>query len=140
MSNTVEKGDTVTIQYQGVIDGGQEFHSFDEEPMTAEIGSGKLIPGLDKAIVGMTEGEEKEVHVTPEEAYGNENPGLIQTIQPEHFEEINIKPEVGMIFKTPEGNCYISNVSEQGVELNYNHPYAGKSITFNIKIAEIKKA
>lgn len=79
MSDTIEMGDTVTFNYEGKVEDGSTFHTFDEDPLAVELGTGALIKGLEEELIGMAAGEEKTFQVTPEKAYGVENPGLVQT-------------------------------------------------------------
>jgi FKBP-type peptidyl-prolyl cis-trans isomerase 2 len=104
-----------------------------------EIGTGKLIKGLDKEILGMTEGEEKKVDVSPEEGYGAEDPNLVINIPYETFKKNNLEPHVGMVLKTSKGNGYVTQMVDKDVEVNFNHPLAGKNLTFDISIVEIVK-
>jgi FKBP-type peptidyl-prolyl cis-trans isomerase 2 len=134
----VEKGDIVRFSYVGRLEDGSIFDTSDD-PISVEIGTGKLIVGLDKEIMGMTEGEEKEIKVSPEEGYGLENPGLIAMIPHEAFKKNNIEPQVGMMLKTPQGHCHITAVSDEDVEVNFNHPLAGKTLIFDVKVKEIIK-
>jgi FKBP-type peptidyl-prolyl cis-trans isomerase 2 len=138
MSEKVEAGDTVRFSFVGKFEDGSIFDTSDE-PISVEIGTGKLIKGLDKEIMGMSEGEEKRIRVSPEEGYGLENPNLVGVIPSEVFRKNNIEPEVGMILKTPQGNCHITAVSVDEVEVNFNHPLAGKTLIFDIKIEGIVK-
>lgn len=134
----VEAGDTVRFKFIGKFEDGSVFDTSDA-PMSIEIGSGKLIKGLDKEILGMTEGEEKSVEVSPEEGYGVEDPKLVINIPYETFTKNNLDPQVGMMLKTSKGNGYITQVFDKDVEVNFNHPLAGKNLTFDVSIVEIVK-
>ncbi|MDA2920904.1 FKBP-type peptidyl-prolyl cis-trans isomerase [Desulfobacterota bacterium AH_259_B03_O07] len=135
----VEAGDTVMISFVGRLDDGRVFDSSSEKPLSIEIGSGKLIQGLDREIVGMSEGDEKTVNVKAEEAYGIEDPKLVANIPTVALKKNNIEPVVGLMLKTPQGNCHITNVSDLEIEVNFNHPLAGKRLTFEVKIEEVIK-
>jgi peptidylprolyl isomerase len=137
----VEKGDTVKFNSIGKFEDGYIFLDTAEsnELISVEVGTGKLIKGLDKGILGMAEGEVKEVKVSPEEGYGYEDPNLITTIPYEVFQKSNVEPKEGMGLRTSQGDCYVTKVSDKGVEVNYNHPLAGKNLTFDIKVEEIIK-
>lgn len=135
----VENGDVVKFSYVGKFEDGSVFSDTSEDPVSVEIGTGKLLKGLDKEIVGMTEGEEKEVTVSPEEGYGFENPSLVATIPQDVFKENNIEPKLGMMLNTPKGHCHITNISDNDIEVNFNHPLAGKNLIFDIKVEEIIK-
>ena|ERR1700752_940332 len=138
MSDKVESGDTVRFSFVGRFEDGSIFDTSDE-PISIEIGTGKLISGLDKEILGMTQGEEKEVTVSPEEGYGLEDPSFVQTIPLDAFKKNNIDPQIGMMLRTPHGDCHITGVSDKDVEVDYNHPLAGRTLVFDIKIEEIIK-
>ncbi|HEX3035270.1 MAG TPA: FKBP-type peptidyl-prolyl cis-trans isomerase [Thermodesulfobacteriota bacterium] len=137
----VEKGDTVKFNSVGKVEDGSIFldTSESDDLISVEVGTGKLVKGLDKEILGMTEGEEKQVKITPEEGYGHENPNLITTIPHEVFQKSNLEPQEGMGLRTSQGDCYVTKVSDKEVEVNYNHPLAGKNLTFDIKVEEIIK-
>ncbi len=134
----VEAGDTVKFSFVGKFEDGSVFDTSDK-PIAVEIGTGKLIKGLDKEIMGMKEGQEKKVLVSPDEGYGEENPKLVGVIPSEVFRKNNIEPEVGMVLKTPQGNCHVTAVSGDDIEVNFNHPLAGRNLIFDIKIEEIIK-
>jgi peptidylprolyl isomerase len=139
MSSTVaEAGDTVKFSYVGKLQDGSVFDTSDQ-PISVEIGTGKLIKGLDTEIMGMAQGEEKKVTVTPQDGYGSEDPDLVTKIPTQAFQKNNLDPKVGMMLKTPQGNCHITAVSDNDVEVNFNHPLAGKTLMFDIKIEEIVK-
>ena len=134
----IEKGDTVKFSYVGKIKDGSVFDTSDA-PIMSEVGTGKLIDGLDKGMLAMSQGDEKRIEVSPEQGYGNEDPGLDSTIPRKAFQENNLEPELGMRLKTPKGKCYVTRVSEEDVEVNFNHPLAGKTLIFDVKIEEIAK-
>ncbi|MGE5443828.1 MAG: FKBP-type peptidyl-prolyl cis-trans isomerase [Ignavibacteriales bacterium] len=136
MNNKVRSGDIVKFSFVGRLEDGSIFETTDE-PISVEIGRAKLIRGLDKEILGMAQGEEKEITVSPEEGYGLEDPSSVSSIPLEVFENNNIEPEVGMMLRTSEGDCYVTDISDKGVEVTYNHPLAGKTLTFDVKIEEV---
>lgn len=137
-SKVTEAGDTVKLSYVGKLQDGSVFDTSDQ-PISVEIGTGKLIKGLDTEIMGMAQGEEKKVTVTPQDGYGSEDPDLVTKIPTQAFQKNNLDPKVGMMLKTPQGNCHITAVSDNDVEVNFNHPLAGKTLMFDIKIEEIVK-
>ncbi len=139
MTKKVEAGDKVTFNYQGSLDDGTTFHTFDEEPLAVEIGSGSLVKGLEEGLIGMEEGQEKEFKVSPAEGYGEDKPELVQTIDSQLFAETDITPETGMVLKTPHGNCHVSKVMDDKIEISYNHPLAGKNLDYKVKVINIVK-
>ena len=138
----IKKGDTVKVHYTGTFDDGKVFDSSEgKEPLQFAAGQGQVVKGFDEAVVGMKQGEEKEIHVTPENAYGDRNDQLVQQVPKD-----NVPPDVkeGMVLgvKTPDGKQFPATVTEVGeqITLDLNHPLAGKNLNFKIKIEEITPA
>jgi len=139
MSNKAERGDAVTLNYEGKIEDGSTFHTFEQDPIMVELGSGTLVKGLEAELIGMAEGEEKVFRVMPEDGYGAEKPELYQTIDSDLFAETDIAPSIGMVLKTPHGNCHITKIEDGRVEISYNHPLAGKVLDYRVKVLRIAK-
>lgn len=139
MSKGIETGDTVTFNYEGKIEDGSTFRILDEEPLAVEIGSGALVKGLEEGLLGMEAGQEKEFTVSPEKGYGVENPEMVQTVEAKLFDDTDITPEAGMILKTPHGNCHVLRVEGDNVEISYNHPLAGHTLHYKVKVINIEK-
>lgn len=139
----IKKGDTVTVEYTGMLEDGTVFDSTEKqgELLTFEVGAGQLIQGFENAVIGMEEGEEKEITLQPSEAYGDINPQLIESIERDQL-ALEEEPEVGMvlIMKTPDGHEFpaiITDVSEDAITIDFNHPLAGKAVQFKIKVVDI---
>ena len=139
MSKKTELGDTVTLNYEGKIEDGSTFRTFEEHPIMVELGSGSLVKGLEAELIGMAEGEEKEFRVLPEDAYGTEKPELYQTIESDLFADTDITPDIGMVLKTPHGNCHITKIEDGKIEISYNHPLAGKVLDYRVKVLRVVK-
>jgi peptidylprolyl isomerase len=138
-----KKGDKVTLQYTGMLDDGTVFDasSKHDKPLQFKVGGGRVIPGFDKAVIGMKIGEEKKFKILPAKAYGKPNPKLIKKFSRKEIPQ-DRKPEVGMRFVmgTPEGRqmqALITEVTPEYIILDLNHPWAGKALTFNIKVIKI---
>lgn len=139
MGEGIETGDTVTFNYEGRIEDGSTFHTLDEEPLAVQVGSGTLVKGLEEGLLGMETGQEKEFTVPPEKGYGVVNREMIHTVEASVFDETDITPEEGMILKTPHGNCHILQVKDDKIEISYNHPLAGHTLNYKVKIINIDK-
>lgn len=139
MSDTIEIGDTVTFTYEGKIEDESTFHLHEDSPVAIEIGSKQLVPGLEKGIIGMENGGEKEFQVPPAEGYGVINPDLIQTVDLELLKQRDIHPELGMVIQTPHGNCHVTEMDGNNVKISYNHPLAGQTLTYSVKIVHVQK-
>jgi FKBP-type peptidyl-prolyl cis-trans isomerase SlyD len=133
----------VSFDYKLTLDSGEEVDkSPSGEPLGFITGSGQIIPGLEKEMMGMSAGDSVNISVEPEEAYGMVNPELFQEVKREQFPaDMEIKP--GMTFQSqgPHGPMII-NVSEikdeDTVIIDLNHPLAGKRLNFDINITEVR--
>ncbi len=139
----VKTGDKVKVDYVGSLDDGSVFDSSENhgKPLEFEVGSGHVIRGFDKAVLGMKEGTEKEFTLSPAEAYGQHDPALVQKVSREIFsQEVNLV--AGLLFEAglPTGEkvpATITEVSDKMVTVDLNHPLAGKTLRFKIKLKEI---
>jgi len=137
-----KQGDTVRIHYTGTLSDGTTFDSSEgRDPLEFTVGSGQIIPGLDKAIPGMNVGEKKTVEVPCAEAYGDREDAAMQTVPRDQIpEEIEVKPGLQLQVQTPQGQVVpvtVAEVGETEVTLDANHPLAGRDLTFNIELVEI---
>ncbi|RLG72961.1 MAG: peptidylprolyl isomerase [Methanobacteriota archaeon] len=138
----VKVGDTVRVHYTGKLDDGTIFDtSIGGEPMELTIGEGRIIPGFEKSLIGMSPGESKTVKVPADQAYGPYIEEKVFEVERELFPE-DLEPEVGQRLQIlgADGRVTlvtVKNVSENRVVLDANHPLAGKDLTFEIELVEI---
>ncbi|PVA05290.1 FKBP-type peptidyl-prolyl cis-trans isomerase [Thalassorhabdomicrobium marinisediminis] len=142
----VKTGDTVAIHYTGTLNDGSTFDSSaGRDPLEFVVGSGQIIPGLDKALPGMEVGDKKTVEVPSAEAYGEANPANRQAVPREQI-PADIPLEVGLTLQmqSPDGQQVIpvtvAEMSDEEVILDANHVLAGKDLTFAIELVDIKAA
>ena len=139
---TAKSGDTVRIHYTGTLNDGTEFDSSSgRDPLEFAVGGGQVIPGFDKAVDGMTVGENKTVTIPPGEAYGERHEQLVQEV-PKSALPDEIDPAVGMHLqsRSPEGqvmNLVVTEVADASITVDGNHPLAGQALTFDIELVEI---
>ncbi|NNU81139.1 peptidylprolyl isomerase [Halovulum dunhuangense] len=138
----VAVGDTVRIHYTGTLSDGTVFDSSEgRAPLEFAVGSGQIIPGLDRALPGMSVGEKKTVEVPAEEAYGPLNPDARQSVPRDNIPaDIPLEPGTQLQMQTPQGQVVpvtVVEVDEAAVTLDANHPLAGKDLTFAIELVEI---
>ena len=138
----VKSGDTVRLHYTGTLADGTTFDSSSgRDPLEFTVGSGQIIPGLDKAIPGMTVGDKKIVEIPAEEAYGPSHPEARQDVpRTEIPAEIPLDLGTQLQVQTPDGQTMpvtVVAVTEETVTLDANHPLAGKDLTFDIELMEI---
>ena len=144
VSNAAVKiGDKVKIEYTGRFDDGTVFDASEKhgQCLEFEIGAKQIIPGFENAIIGMKKGEEKNIKLQPSEAYGDVNPQLFKKIEREHLPK-DQEPQVDMILaiNLPNGMqvpAVITEITPKDVTINLNHPLAGKTLNFKIKVVEI---
>ncbi len=137
----IKKGDKVKVDYTGTLEDGTVFDTSEgKEPLEFEVGSGQLIKGFDDAVIGMEKGDEKEIKLEPADAYGDYNPALTQKVPRESLpKEPEPKPGMSLLMVLPDGKRFpvtISEVTDEEVTLDLNHPLAGKTLTFRIKIVD----
>lgn len=144
---TIKQGSEVTLDYEGKLETGEIFdtskHGDHSHPLTFTVGQGMVIPGFEKAVTQMKKGEEKEITINPEDAYGQHRPELKQEI-PRSQLPAGQEPKPGMVLvmSTPDGKQFpvkIAAVDKEKVTLDLNHPLAGKKLIFKIKILEVKE-
>lgn len=135
-------GDSVRLHYTGTFSDGAVFDSSQgRDPLQFTIGSGEIIPGLDKAIVGMAEGERKTVTVSADEAYGAHDPQMRQAVPRAQVPE-SIPLDIGtaLQMQLPDGRAIpvtVAEVTEDAVVFDANHPLAGKDLTFAVELVGI---
>lgn len=139
----IKNGDQVALHYQGTFDDGTVFDSSESSgrPLVFEVGAGQVIPGFEKAVIGMKKGEEKTFRVTPAEAYGEHNPDLLKEV-PRTTLPPNAELKVGMMLgmKLSTGATLpvkVVKVTAEKVTMDVNHPLAGKALNFKIRIVEV---
>lgn len=148
-------GDFVYIDYVGRIKDTKEIFDLTKEdvakkegiynpnykykPVPIIIDADFILPGLNDEIKKMKVGEEKKIEIKPEKAFGERNPNLVQSIPLSKFKEQNIKPEIGAVIDIGGLKGRIVSVSGGRVQIDFNHPLAGKTLEYDIKVLkEIK--
>jgi len=146
--STAKPGDVVSISYEGVLDNGEIFESTnDTGPLEFTIGLSQVMPEFEKNIIGMSEGDEKEFTLAPEASYGHHNPELIHTIKRQGLKNQE-SMEVGMVLSLDierEGQAHqvpamIIALEKESVQVDFNHPLAGKSLTYKVTLKAITNA
>lgn len=141
----VQLGDVVSIHCVGKLRSGEVFeNTFDGDPFIFQVGSQEIIPGLSEAVIGMTEGEEKEVVIPYQKAFGPRDENLVRAI-PREALSLDVVPEPGLmlnlIIDTPQGEmtfpATIVEVTEEDIVLDLNPPLAGEDLYFKIKLEKI---
>mgnify|MGYP001550691592 CR=1 FL=1 len=135
----------VSIDYTLTNDAGEVIDSSaGGAPLVYLHGAGNIIQGLEKALEGKTSGDELNVTVEPEDAYGEYSAELVSTLSRSMFEGVD-ELEVGMQFhaSAPDGQMQIVTIRDlEGDDVNVdgNHPLAGQRLNFQVKIVDIRDA
>ena len=139
---SAQQGDTVKIHYTGKLDDGEVFDSSEgRDPFTFTIGSGQVIPGFDDAVLGMEVGEEKDVVIPVDRAYGERKDELVIVAPVEHIPP-DLEPEIGQELEVGGAAGEILRVrvvglDEKHITLDANPPLAGLELHFKIKLLEV---
>ncbi len=136
-------GNTVQIHYTGKLDDGFVFDSsLEREPLEFKIGDGFVLEGFEQAVIGMNPGESKTITLTADQAYGPYREEMVTIVPKEQFPP-HITPEIGQQIQINDKELAqpmivaITNISDEGITLDANHPLAGKDLTFDIKLVAI---
>jgi len=142
-SAMAKDGDTVKVHYTGALEDGSVFDtSVGREPLELTLGEGKVIPGFEKAVRGLQVGQTEKFTIPAKEAYGSYRDDLKLAVERSQIPE-NMEPTVGqqLQLRRTDGKTVlvvVADVSEKTVTIDANHPLAGKDLTFEIQLVEVK--
>jgi peptidylprolyl isomerase len=142
MTEQAKQGNTVKVHYTGKLDDGSVFDSSEgREPLEFTIGEGRVIKGFEEAVVGSSLGEKKSATIPSDQAYGPHMPEMVVEVDRSNLPP-DVAPEVGdqLEMHTASGQpvvVTVTEVSEESVTLDANHPLAGRDLTFDIEVVEI---
>ncbi|MEQ8243313.1 peptidylprolyl isomerase [Fulvivirga sp.] len=138
----VKKGDKVKVHYTGKLNDGSVFDSsVNREPLEFEVGAGMMIAGFDNAVNGMKVGDKKVAEIPAAEAYGEKNDDMVVSV-PKAQLPPDLNPEIGqqLSMQQPNGQAIpvvVTKVETETIEIDANHPLAGKDLIFDIELVEI---
>ncbi|MFB6102941.1 MAG: peptidylprolyl isomerase [Haloplanus sp.] len=154
---SISTGDSVTITYTGRLDDGTVFDTTDEsvaeeaglldeqpnrefEPLTVDVGEGNLIEGLEEALLGLEVGAEETITIPPEKAYGESTGDQVREFDTDEFAEmVGRDPVEGLQVRTQGGaNGTVVEVTDGTVRVDFEHPLAGETLTFDIEVLAIE--
>ncbi|MCX6032863.1 MAG: peptidylprolyl isomerase [Chloroflexi bacterium] len=142
---TVADGLVVSMEYTLRLDDGEVLDtSTGGEPLEFIQGQGQIIPGLERALYGMGIGDEMKVAVTPEDGYGEHDPEAYEEVPTNAFPtdielesgmELQVSDQAGEVYQ-----AYVAEIRPDTVLLDFNHPLAGETLNFEVKIAGLRAA
>jgi len=139
---SVTDGDYVYIEYTLKLEDGDVVDSnVGSDPMNFIHGKGQIVPGLEKQLTGMKKGESKNIVVKPEDGYGKIRKDAIREVPREKIPEESHKTGAKIQGRTATGRVIpmtVKEVKDKTIVLDYNHPLAGKTLYFDVKIVDIK--
>lgn len=135
---------TVVLFHYALSENGEAVESsFEREPLAALVGSGGIIPGLESALMARQAGDRFEVTIEPAQAYGERHEELVQRVPRKRFDNSgHLAPGLQIMVETNQGRrlATVSKVGVTVVDLDLNHPMAGKTLTFDIEVLEVREA
>ena len=137
-----KNGDTVKVHYTGKLADGTQFDTSREgEPLQFTLGAGQVIPGFDQGIVGMNAGESKTISIPSAEAYGPYREEMAVVVQKSQLPD-DLDPQPGQHLQiNKEDQVFrvtVTEVSEDTVTLDANHPLAGKDLVLDVELMGIE--
>jgi FKBP-type peptidyl-prolyl cis-trans isomerase SlyD len=143
-ASNVQEGSIVSIEYTLTDDDGKVIDTnVGKEPLTFIQGAGQIVSGLEKELQGLKPGDQKMVRVKPEDGYGMPSQQAFQEMPRESIPAEAQKAGVALMAKGPDGRAIpirIHEVKEKTVIVDFNHPLAGKTLNFDVKIKDIRAA
>jgi FKBP-type peptidyl-prolyl cis-trans isomerase SlpA len=140
----IEHGAAVELHFSVALEDGVEIDSTRSRaaPVSLVIGDGSLLPGFEKALLGLRAGDRRTVHLPPEEAFGLWNAQNVQRFDTVKFEQ---RPELGQMIEFEDkakSSLFgvVSAVNADVTEIDFNHPLAGKNISFAVEIFKVTPA
>ena len=135
-------GDRVKVNYTGKLQDGKVIGSTENnQPVEFTIGSGQIMPGIEKGIMGMEVGERKTITIPPQDGFGPRREELVVDVNRSELPE-NMEPAIGQRVRMRQGDgrnidLVITEVAEDSITLDANHPLAGQMLLFDLELVAI---
>lgn len=137
----IGKSSTVTLHFALKLENGDVVDStFDKEPVTFTVGDGNLLPGFEQALFGFKAGDQRTVVIPPERGFGRGNDANIQVMPRKDFDGMELDIGMLIIFQDARKNempGVVKEFDDKEVVINFNHPLAGRDITFEVEIIKV---
>ena len=141
---TIQDDTVVSLEYTLQVEGEIVDSTGEDEHIQFIQGHGQIIPGLESQIFGMSSGESKEVTVPAEDAYGVLDEDALGTVPRDEFPaDMPLEKGVALQLRDQDGevfDAYVESVGKKSVEINLNHPLAGKELLFSVKVLDLRPA
>ena len=130
-------GDTISLRYWVALENWLVFDSSNGTPVRLTLGKSKILKAVENALIGMEPGDEAELFLSPDEAYGRYKPRLLRTYPIEYFWGMRIKPGMALVTTTLDGrlvDVHVKKVRKNAVIIDFNHRLAGKQLHIWLKL------
>lgn len=136
-------GSTVTLHYRMTMEDGTEADStFDDTPVTFQLGQGRMLPNLERVLYGLASGAHQTFLLSPDEAFGYADTENFHYVARSEFPvEMELAPGMVVGFDTPSGEelpGMVMDVGDEEVLVNFNHPLAGHDLTFEVQVVAVE--
>ncbi|ACO77409.1 Peptidylprolyl isomerase, FKBP-type [Azotobacter vinelandii CA] len=132
----------VTLHFAIKLDSGDVVDStFDRRPATFRVGDGNLLPGFELSLYGLKAGDKRALPIAPEQGFGRPNPQNVQVMPRGQFEGMELSEGLMVIFNdaaSGEMPGVVKSFDDQQVTVDFNHPLAGRDLTFEVEILEVR--
>ena len=140
----IAQGSQVTLHFAIKLENGDVVDStFDKQPASFTVGDGSLLPGFEMALYGLKSGDRRSLPITPDQGFGQPNPQNVQVMQRSAFAAMELSEGLLVIFNDA-ANAELPGVvkafDDARVTIDFNHPLAGKNLTFDVEIIEVEPA
>lgn len=140
----ISQGSEVTLHFTLKLPNGDVVDTTTgKAPATFKVGDGSLLPGFEQSLYGLKAGDQRSFEIEPERGFGPGNEQNIQTMPRDNFTDMELEPGLLIIFKDAAGGempGVVKAIHDSIVEIDFNHPLAGKIITFEVEIIAVKRA
>ena len=140
----IGQGSTVTLHFSLKFDNGEVVDSnFEKDPATFTIGDGSLLPGFERVLFGLKGADKRTFEILPEQGFGTPNEQNVQVMPRSQFDSMELDYGVLVIFKDAAGGempGVVKAFNDQQVTIDFNHPLAGKVITFDVEIIQVQNS
>jgi len=132
----------VTLHFAIKLENGEVVDStFDKQPATFKVGDGNLLPGFEQALFGFKAGDKRTLPILPEQGFGQPNPQNVQVMPRSQFSDMELSEGLLVIFNDAaktELPGVVKAFDDNQVTIDFNHPLAGKTLSFEVEIIEVK--
>ena len=138
----IERNSRVTLYYRLGLTNDQVLEdNFDDEPMTVSLGQGEMAEGLELALLGLRAGDEQTIDIGPDLAFGYVDENLIRKLPRDEFDPaLELEPGLIIEFANEDGDTLPGTIlafDDSMVEVDLNHPLAGQTVRYSVKIVAV---